>query len=299
MRLATQRSTTAQAAVRYRRVVRLSNEHGGWLFRRLSPQLLTCTRHHAPTPRTVHVDATGPFSYIACVDRHEGQIAYLVDGVEIAAPARHVVVLPAFSLVRSVFVQVRVQTEVFISRVPLPLPWTAPMMFSTQATADVATVARAAAGAANDHLVELLRCAAPRAIGADHAARALVKRAKAELDHGYGETVQIASVASALGMSPAALSRAFRADLGITPLQYRTLMRVTAAAMKLLDGDDVAQTAFDVGFGDLGRFYKAFRETTRVTPAQFRVRDASESTPPPRPATRHRRREQGDQTRLR
>jgi methylphosphotriester-DNA--protein-cysteine methyltransferase len=92
------------------------------------------------------------------------------------------------------------------------------------------------------------------------------------LDDHFAEQLSIAGVAARLRVPHAVLTRNFKRDFGLTPIKYRAAVRVVTAAMTLLSGGDVTKTAFRVGFGDLGRFYKQFRSITGATPARYRER---------------------------
>jgi AraC-like DNA-binding protein len=99
---------------------------------------------------------------------------------------------------------------------------------------------------------------------------ALCRRAKAKIDEEYKRPIPMAEVAAALNTSPATLSRAFRREIGLTPLAYRHRLQVMDAIVRLGTGAAIADTSGEVGFGDLGRFYKAFRRTVRSSPGPYR-----------------------------
>ncbi len=100
---------------------------------------------------------------------------------------------------------------------------------------------------------------------------ALAERAKALIDQSFATDTTLSQIASTLGSSAAQISRAFKADYGIPPVQYRNRLRVSAAEFLLLQGSSpIATVAADVGFADLGRFYKAVKQTTLVTPGGFK-----------------------------
>jgi AraC-like DNA-binding protein len=97
---------------------------------------------------------------------------------------------------------------------------------------------------------------------------AVVGAAKAALDAAYRSTPSIASVAAGLGVSHPHLTREFKRELGMTPMAYRHALRASEAAGRLSQGESIVDAAGRVGYEDLGRFYKSFRQALNVPPGQ-------------------------------
>ena len=90
-----------------------------------------------------------------------------------------------------------------------------------------------------------------------------------------------ASVAQTLGVSPRYLQMAF-AEAGLTASDYIRTRRLDLAKRRLADGDPprtVTEVAYDLGFGDLTYFSRAFRRRFGVTPSHYR--SLRRSQPPP------------------
>jgi AraC-like DNA-binding protein len=84
------------------------------------------------------------------------------------------------------------------------------------------------------------------------------------------EPLEIADLARAAGMSRYHFSRAFRAQLGLSPYQWLLQKRVEhAAALLGRRRVSVTEAAFEVGFSDLSRFARAFREQFGCAPSAF------------------------------
>jgi AraC-like DNA-binding protein len=96
-------------------------------------------------------------------------------------------------------------------------------------------------------------------------------RAKALLDATYRSTPSIASLAAGLGVSHPHLTRQFTRAYGLSPVAYRHRLRTSEAAAKLSDGERIVDVSGDVGYEDLGRFYKAFRRAMNTTPGGCRL----------------------------
>ncbi len=105
-----------------------------------------------------------------------------------------------------------------------------------------------------------------QAIDANPAASALSKRARKLIAREYLGGLPLADVAAQLRVTPAHLSRQFKRDYRITPREYLHLLRMADAPLKLAMGEPIASTSGDVGYNDLGRFYKQFRKATRTSP---------------------------------
>ena len=100
----------------------------------------------------------------------------------------------------------------------------------------------------------------------------LSQRAKSLISSQYRTSLAIAEVARALGVSHAHLSRQFKQDFGLTPIQYLHRLRVSEAIGRLSQGEKTLDVGYDVGFNDTTRFYKDFRKVTGTSPAKCRSR---------------------------
>ncbi len=81
----------------------------------------------------------------------------------------------------------------------------------------------------------------------------------------------IAQLARDNGSSPSGLYRMFRRHLGHGPQRARTEARLRSACEMLRTGRrNVAEAAYEAGFGSLATFYRWFRRATGITPSEFR-----------------------------
>lgn len=87
----------------------------------------------------------------------------------------------------------------------------------------------------------------------------LVRQAMLRLEDGLNGSVSVATVAEALGLSSRQLERRFRADVGLTPSEFKVRLRL-ARAEWLLEHTDlpVTRVALDCGYGDASHFSRAF-----------------------------------------
>jgi AraC-like DNA-binding protein len=116
-----------------------------------------------------------------------------------------------------------------------------------------------------------------------HAARAsqlsqlseedLLVRAARELlqDHWQNSALGVSQIADRLGVNRAVLSRRFRAETGVTVIDYLTGMRIQAAISLLQEsGKTVAEIGRHCGYYDPSYFTRAFRKRMGTSPSTFR-----------------------------
>lgn len=85
------------------------------------------------------------------------------------------------------------------------------------------------------------------------------------------EPITVADIAGSVGLHPNYAMTLFRKTLGMTINEYVTRQRLMLAHGRLLASDrDIAEIAFEAGFGSLSRFYEAFKERYGCTPRDMR-----------------------------
>jgi transcriptional regulator GlxA family with amidase domain len=104
-----------------------------------------------------------------------------------------------------------------------------------------------------------------------------VSRAIRMLWDSLSETgVTIAEVAHQLGMSETALRARFWAEVGATPHEHVTRLRIAEAQRRLTQTDaPITSIAFDLGFSSSQYFATFFRAHAGLTPAEYRLRQRS------------------------
>jgi len=83
------------------------------------------------------------------------------------------------------------------------------------------------------------------------------------------EPVALATLADAVGLAPAHLCRAFRAQVGIPPHAYLIQLRVARARALLDAGARPSEAAIRAGFYDQSQLHRHFRRIVGVTPGQY------------------------------
>ncbi|NQZ51679.1 MAG: GlxA family transcriptional regulator, partial [Moritella sp.] len=96
---------------------------------------------------------------------------------------------------------------------------------------------------------------------------AAIKLMQAHID----EPVAISQIAAELSLSRRTLEKQFRAQLGISPLQYYKSMRLQIAKKLVLDShNSMQEIALRTGFSSLAVFSREFKLTFNHSPSQFR-----------------------------
>jgi AraC-like DNA-binding protein len=106
-------------------------------------------------------------------------------------------------------------------------------------------------------------------INAFESSSALTKRVKKLIDGSFQNESRLSEIAKSLRTNPAYMSRVVKRESGISPNAYRAQMRITHAALCLLQQRAITDVYQDVGYADLSRFYKQFRKVTTASPAMY------------------------------
>ena len=205
--------------------------------------------------------ATGP-GWI--LERHvvtAGSVAFVQDGARIPIEGRSFALLYApFAITELVAEDLRTRWVGLagVSRAPAARP----LLIPVPAEAAPRTPAELLALVTGRESVAFDRCTRPSPLS---------RRAKALLDAGYTSPATIASLAGRLGVSHPHLTRGFKRDYGLAPMAYRQALRASEAATRLSRGERIVDVSGEVGYEDLGRFYKSFRKALRATPGRCRM----------------------------
>ncbi len=104
-----------------------------------------------------------------------------------------------------------------------------------------------------------------------------LNRLREYVEQGYSEPIPLEKAASIAALESSYFSTYFRAKVGITFTEWLRQVRIRKA-MKLMKASDfsITEVAYEVGFGDLRTFGRAFKKHTRMTPREFKKSVAPE-----------------------
>ena len=100
-----------------------------------------------------------------------------------------------------------------------------------------------------------------------------VHRVQRYIELHFTEPIDMRILGDVAHLSPAHLSRLFRKQTGVTPIQYLWDIRLRRALQMLIDtGIPVAEVSWRTGFKTPAHFSRAIKERCGVTPKEFRQR---------------------------
>ena len=101
----------------------------------------------------------------------------------------------------------------------------------------------------------------------------LVKYALVYIHQNYAQPLTRKEMAEIVGGSENYLSQIFHQELGLSPWESLTRLRIQKAKELLIDnGDTITKVAMQVGFNDSAYFSRVFRKMTGLSPQEFRLK---------------------------
>jgi len=189
-----------------------------------------------------------------------GEIFFMCGEEQIRPNTKHFGALYSpFSITRPYFKNVKCYLKGIAASEFLPEKFTSvPMIFETTYDESLTSAAQA---------IEILNSGENlQQIEAYPKASLLSVKTKKLIDENYLADPSIARIAARLNVSHAHLSRQFKNDFGMSPSNYFRQLRVADAPLLLAKGEAIIDVSQDVGYNDLSRFYKQFRQTTNTSP---------------------------------
>ncbi len=98
-----------------------------------------------------------------------------------------------------------------------------------------------------------------------------LKRLRQYVEQSYSEPIPLEKAAGIAALESTYFSSYFRAKVGITFTEWLRQVRVSKA-MELIKASNFSITyiSYQVGFGDLRTFERAFKKQTQMTPIEFK-----------------------------
>lgn len=97
-----------------------------------------------------------------------------------------------------------------------------------------------------------------------------------------GESVSVNDLADIAGLSPSYFRRWFHREVGSSPSDYVTQLRIECSKRLLADTDrSITDIAMELGYSTSAYFTATFHRETGTTPTDYRRQLGAETTPPP------------------
>ncbi|MFS1229433.1 helix-turn-helix domain-containing protein, partial [Enterococcus lactis] len=87
----------------------------------------------------------------------------------------------------------------------------------------------------------------------------------------YAEKLSLSELSDVLGMNQYVLIRQFTKAYGLSPFQYLSTVRISAAKKRLEAQEAIAEVAFLTGFSDQSHFTRIFKSLIGVTPKAYQT----------------------------
>jgi len=110
----------------------------------------------------------------------------------------------------------------------------------------------------------------PHVAGVGREPRA-IRLTREYLDQRLDQRVRLDDIASAVGLPPFRLYRAFERATGMSPHAYQRQARLRCAAHLLRQGNPIHDVAIASGFADQAHLTRSFRRTMGVTPGAYKA----------------------------
>lgn len=93
--------------------------------------------------------------------------------------------------------------------------------------------------------------------------RAAIQRMREE------PSVSTSALAKATCVTPRALAKHFRDEVGVSLVDYRNRLRIERFLVLAQEGRNLLEAALDAGFGSYAQFHRVFRQELGVTPKEY------------------------------
>jgi AraC-like DNA-binding protein len=98
-----------------------------------------------------------------------------------------------------------------------------------------------------------------------------IERAVLYLNKRIDQKLNVEELAGSLGLSPEHVCRIFHKEIGMSPLQYMTRLKIDAASQQLIrTNNTLEQIAEDLGYADQFHFSHTFKKYTGISPTNYR-----------------------------
>lgn len=207
-----------------------------------------------------------PYWSFVIVNDVRGQLSMARPGFKVDLRRETAIFVPPFQVIEWHVGPGTVDFTVFISKALLPGHFSpSPLAFPY--------VDKILPESLSEIIAVLQRAQQPIPVGRAKTPTALARKIKEILDESFRRQKSLTNIARENNIHPSVLARYFKDSFGLSPTKYRKLLRLFDAQRQLLiDQNSVAETATDVGFNDVSKFNRHFKNLMLATPSQFRLK---------------------------
>lgn len=90
------------------------------------------------------------------------------------------------------------------------------------------------------------------------------------MENYYNTGISVDSVTNAIGVERSYFYRLFKSQVGVSPIDYLTTLRINRSKALIESGIDLKTVAASVGINDIYYFSKLFKKTEGLTPSAYR-----------------------------
>ena len=235
-------------------------------FDKISDNLLFLKREHH-YPKGFHtVDTFGDFSILAFATLKEGSVTVSQGSQDLSLKGPVALFVPKYSVVKWTIHTPVLHWAAYITNEPLAENLTTVTIFEQAQLTPRNT----------QDLQNFISSSKIKFSFQDSNDDQLPKLIKKYLDTNQFDTMEISQIASKFNLTASQVTKIFKKYYGITPVDYRSKVRIFNSMFNLLnskDKMDITKIAFDSGFSDLSRFNKQFKKITSTTPSKFKFKE--------------------------
>ncbi|MGE0171672.1 MAG: helix-turn-helix domain-containing protein [Oligoflexales bacterium] len=238
-------------------------DRGSWDIEVVGPDRIFLKRQKSHKEYYENFEIQGNFHALFVVKKFSGDVCYLVDDKEVRPQSTSFgLFLPAFSIAKFASINMALEGYVVLHLNPGNLSLDRPTLFQAPAelldTPDLPF----------DKF--LSGCANFQDISVSTKPSNVSRRAKDLISEHFHTSRSLAEIAADLKTSGALMAREFKSDFKLSPSDYRKRIRIATAAILLALGSEPGVVSDEVGYEDLSRFYKQFKELSTLTPGAFK-----------------------------
>jgi AraC family transcriptional regulator, regulatory protein of adaptative response / methylated-DNA-[protein]-cysteine methyltransferase len=111
---------------------------------------------------------------------------------------------------------------------------------------------------------------------ADNRKETIVMQTRKHIEENLDQSLTLANISKAVGVSQFHLQRLFKSSTGLTPRQYAEECRLSTVKKELRSGRDVTGAMYDAGYSSSSRLYERSSQKLGMTPATYAKGGAGE-----------------------